>query len=218
MSWKKEAIHESNEAEILRVIGTEETPLDLTMRDSQVAIKRRPWQKLDSRNLWVRGQQDTECEEYSVEKKHKGIKKKNQGGRGCGKTVVGKLVPRQDCKWWRKGLSRSCWGPDQGSAVWIYNGAIRAVLAKRGMVKASRSRGGGEGDCSEQGIGKTSTLKGQEPGPCEWPPCLNWKACARGPSWVDRLSTLPRTTRLVLCRILLLDWIVAPPPIQTLKP
>lgn len=44
------------------------------------------------------GSQDTECEEYSVEKKHKGIKKKNQGGRGCGKTVVGKLVPRQDCK------------------------------------------------------------------------------------------------------------------------
>lgn len=42
MSWKKEAIHESNEAETLRVIGTEETPLDLTMRDSQVAIKRRP--------------------------------------------------------------------------------------------------------------------------------------------------------------------------------
>ena len=32
---------ESNEAEILRVIGTEETPLDLTIRELQVAIKRR---------------------------------------------------------------------------------------------------------------------------------------------------------------------------------
>lgn len=44
---------------------------------------------------------ETECEDHSVEKIHNGIKKKEdsmQIGRRYGKTAVGKVVPRQDCR------------------------------------------------------------------------------------------------------------------------
>ena len=50
-SRKKKKSMESNEAEVPRVVGTEETLLELTIRGSQVAIQRKGRQKLDFQDL-----------------------------------------------------------------------------------------------------------------------------------------------------------------------
>lgn len=42
---------ESDKAEILRVVGTEEVTLDLTIKGSQITIQRRGSQKLDFQDL-----------------------------------------------------------------------------------------------------------------------------------------------------------------------
>ena len=51
MSRQKRQSMESDKAEILRVVGTEEMPLDLTIRESQITIQRRGNQKLDFPDL-----------------------------------------------------------------------------------------------------------------------------------------------------------------------
>lgn len=55
-----------------------------------------------------------------------------------------------------------------------------------------------KGDLSNQGIGKTRTLEGPEPGSDKWLPCAELKVCAWGPTWAGRSSHQPRTTQLVL--------------------
>lgn len=47
MSRQKRQSMESDKAEILRVVRTEEMSLDLTIRGSQITIQRRGRQKLD---------------------------------------------------------------------------------------------------------------------------------------------------------------------------
>lgn len=47
---------ESDKAKILKVMGTEEMPLDLTIRESQITIQRREIQKLGFQDLCIRDQ------------------------------------------------------------------------------------------------------------------------------------------------------------------
>lgn len=97
---------------------------------------------------------------------------------------------------------------------------LKWVLAREGWGEAARSGRVGEGDFSEPGSAKTRRLKGQEPGPCKWPPCADWKVCTCGPSSAGRLSNLSRTTQLVLGYVIVL-WteLCAPrPAIHISKP